>query len=89
VNLKLERSGPWIGVAGLCVVLWLVIVSLLFFLPWWGLLVHLFVLALFVRQLRSWARTKPARCTWIPAYAFIAYLAINAFGVIVLGWDVR
>jgi hypothetical protein len=89
VNLKLERSGPWIGVAGLCVVLWLVIVSLLFFLPLWGLLVHLVVLALFVRLLRLWAQSKPARCTWIPAYAFLAYLAINAFGVIVLGWNVR
>lgn len=88
MNLKLERSGPWIGVAGLCVVLWLVIVSLIFFMPWWGLILHLIVLGLLVRLLRSWARTKPARCVWIPALAFLAYCAVNAIGVLVFGWRV-
>ncbi len=87
MNLNLERSGPWIAVAGLFVVLWLVIVSPLFFAPWWGLLLHLVVLASFVPLLKSWATTRPARSVWIPAYAFLAYCAVNAVGVLVFGWS--
>ena len=89
MSLKLERSGPWIGVTGLFVMLWLVVVSLIFFLPWWGLILHLIVLGLFVRLLRSWAQSTPARCVWIPALAFLAYSAVNALGVLVFGWNVR
>ena len=89
MSLKLERSGPWIGVAGLAVVLWLVIASSIFFLPWWGVILQLVVLGSFVSLLRSWAQTAPARCIWIPAYAFLAYFAINMAGVLVLGWDVK
>jgi hypothetical protein len=88
VSLKLERSGPWIAVAGLAVVLWLVIVSWVFFLPWWGVILQLVVWGSFVPLLRSWAQTAPARCTWIPAYAFLAYFVINVVGVLVLGWSV-
>jgi hypothetical protein len=89
VNLKLERSGPWIGVTGLFVMLWLAITSVFLYAPWWGLVLHLVVLALFVPLLKSWARTQPARCIWIPAYAFLAWCAINALGVLVFGWDAR
>lgn len=88
MSLKLERSGPWIGIAGLAVVLWLVIASSIFFLPWWGVILQLVVLGLFVSLLRSWAQTAPARCTWIPVYAFLAYFAVNVVGVLVFGWDV-
>lgn len=89
MNLKLERSGPWIGVTGLFVMLWLAFTSVFLYAPWWGLVLHLVVLALFVPLLRSWAKTQPARCIWIPAYAFLAWCAINAVGVLVFGWSVR
>ncbi|MFZ0141438.1 MAG: hypothetical protein WAL70_10165 [Aeromicrobium sp.] len=89
MNLKLERSGPWIGVTGLFVMLWLVFTSVFLYAPWWGFVLHLVVLATFVPLLKSWARTQPARCIWIPVYAFLAWCAINALGVLVLGWDVR
>ena len=89
MNLKLERSGPWIGVTGLFVMLWLVFTSVFLYAPWWGFVLHLVVLASFVPMLKSWARTRPARCIWIPVYAFLAWCAINALGVLVLGWDVR
>ena len=89
MNLKLERSGPWIGVTGLFVMLWLVFTSVFLYAPWWGFVVHLVVLASFIPLLKSWARTQPARCIWIPSYAFLAWCAINALGVLVLGWDVR
>ena len=89
MNLKLERSGPWIGVTGMFVMLWLVFTSVFLYAPWWGFLLHLVVLASFVPLLRSWAKTQPARCIWVPAYAFLAWCAINAVGVLVFGWSVR
>ncbi|MGH3458309.1 hypothetical protein [Aeromicrobium sp.] len=85
MNLKLERSGPWIGVTGLFVMLWLVISTVLY-APWWGVLLHLAVLAAFVPLLMSWARTKPAWCTWIPGLAFVAWVAVNSLGVAVFDW---
>jgi hypothetical protein len=89
VNLQLERSGPWIGVTGLFVMLWLAISSVFLYAPWWGLLLHLIVLAAFVPMLKSWARTRPAQCIWIPVYAFFAWCAINALGVLVFGWHLK
>jgi hypothetical protein len=89
VNLKLERSGPWIGVTGLFVMLWLAISSVFLYAPWWGLLIHLVVLALFIPLLRSWATARPARCIWIPVYAFLAWCAINALGVLVFNWHLK
>jgi len=87
VNLKLERSGPWIGAVGLVVMLWLVISTVLY-APWWGILLHLVVQASFVPLLRSWARTHPVWCTWLPGLALAAWLAVNAVGVLALGWRV-
>jgi hypothetical protein len=45
------------------------------------------VLAAFVPLLRSWARTNPVWCTWVPGLAFIAWLGVNAVGVLLLGWS--
>ena len=89
MNLQLERSGPWIGVTGLFVMLWLAVSSVFLYAPWWGLLLHLIVLASFVPMLKSWAQTRPAACIWIPAYAFLAWCAINALGVLVFGWHLK
>ena len=44
--IRLERSGPWIGVAGLFVLLWIAVASSQF-APWWG--VVLFVVLLIQR----------------------------------------
>ncbi|MGH3473335.1 MAG: hypothetical protein ACRDOT_00325 [Aeromicrobium sp.] len=87
MNLKLERSGPWIGVTGLFVMLWLVFSTVLY-APWWGVLLHLVVLAAFVPLLRSWVRTRPAQCIWIPAFAFVAWVAVNSVGVSFFDWSV-
>ncbi len=87
MNLQLERSGPWIGVVGLFVMLWLVISTVLY-APWWGVLLHLVALSLFVPLLKSWTRTQPATCIWIPALAFAAWVAINSVGVSFWGWSV-
>jgi hypothetical protein len=87
VNLKLERSGPWIGAAGLVVMLWLVISTVLY-APWWGVLLHLVVLASFVPLFRSWARTRPVWSMWVPGLAFAAWVVLNTVGVGWWGWQV-
>ncbi len=87
MNLKLERSGPWIGVSGLFVMLWLVFTTAFYdFVPWWGFLIHLVVLASFVPLLLAWARKRPARCIWVPALALVAWCTVNGVGVLALGW---
>ncbi len=87
MSLRLERSGPWIGVTGLVVMLWLVGTTVLY-APWWGVLVHLVVLAAFVPVLRRAIRERPASATWVPAYAFVAWVVVNAVGVWLLGWRI-
>ena len=87
MELRLERSGPWIGVAGLFVMLWLV-VSTVLYAPWWGVVLHLLVLAWFARLLSRWARTDPARSAVVPVLALLAWGAVNAVGVLALGWRV-
>ncbi|MCR4512048.1 hypothetical protein [Aeromicrobium sp. 50.2.37] len=84
-SLQLDRSGPWIGVTGLVVMLWLVI-STVIYAPWWGVLLHLVVLACFVPVLRRTIATRPARATWVPLYALAAWFAVNAVGVSLFDW---
>ncbi len=84
-SLRLERSGPWIGVTGLVVMLWLV-VSTVIYAPWWGVLLHLVVQLCFVPVLRRTIATRPERATWVPLYALAAWVGVNALGVGLLGW---
>ena len=65
------------------------VVSSVFFLPWWGVILHLVVLALFVPLAPVVGQRTGPSCIWIPAFAFLAYFAINALGVLVFGWNVR
>lgn len=83
--MRLERSGPWIGTGGLLVVLWLV-VSTVLYAPWWGVVLHLLVLACFVPVLARRARTAPESCVLVPVAALGAWVAVNVVGVLVLGW---
>lgn len=83
--MRLERSGPWIGTGGLLVVLWLV-VSTVLYAPWWGVVLHLLVLACFVPVLARRARTAPESCVLVPVAALGAWVAVNLVGVLVLGW---
>ena len=90
MNLKLERSGPWIGVTGMFVMLWLAFTSVFLYAPWWGFLLHLIVLASFVPLLRSWAKTAAGSMHLDPGRTHSSPgVAINALGVLVFGWSVR
>ncbi|KQY58913.1 hypothetical protein ASD11_04605 [Aeromicrobium sp. Root495] len=86
MDLDLQRSGPWIGAGGLFVMLWLV-VSTVLYAPWWGVLLHLVVLAAFVPRLVRLSRDRPVRATWVPLEAFAAWVAVNALGVVAFSWS--
>lgn len=82
-----ERAGPWIGVGGLVVMLWLV-GSTVLYAPWWGVVLHLVVLACFVPLLRRRIATRPADAQWVPLLALVAWTVLNAVGVLAWGWQV-
>ncbi|WP_375000016.1 hypothetical protein [Aeromicrobium sp. CTD01-1L150] len=82
-----ERSGPWVGVVGLVVMLWLVISTVLY-APWWGVALHAVVLACFVPMLRRWIHDRPALAPVVPVLALLAWGVVNAVGVLALGWQV-
>ena len=86
MDLDLRRSGPWIGAGGLFVMLWLV-VSTVLYAPWWGVLMHLVVLAAFVPRMARLAKERPERSTWVPLEAFLAWVAVNALGILVFSWS--
>jgi Flp pilus assembly protein TadB len=81
----LERSGPWIAVAGLVVLLWLAI-STVVYAPWWGVLLHVAVLVPLVPWVVRWARSRPAASTFVPLAGLPALGAVTALGVLWGGW---
>jgi hypothetical protein len=84
-RVDLDRAGPWIGAVGLLAVLWLV-VSTTLYAPWWGVVLHLAVLAVFVAVLVRRASVAPAATVWIPLWALLAWVVVNAVGVGLLDW---
>lgn len=84
-RIKLDRSGPWIGVGGLFVLLWMAISTSLY-APWWGVLL---AIALIVPQailMGRWARPHPSRCAWIPLFGLFLWFALVFVGVQWWGW---
>ena len=84
-RVDLDRVGPWIATIGLFAILWLV-VSTTLYAPWWGVVVHLVVLACFAVRLARRAPVAPSSTVWIPVLALLAWVAVNAVGVGLLGW---
>lgn len=84
-RIKLERSGPWIGVAGLFVMLWISISTSLY-APWWGVLLAIALLIPQAVLMNRWARQRPSSCVWIPAAGLLAWLALVFVGVHWWGW---
>jgi len=84
-RLNLYRSGPWIGVVGLFVNLWLTISSVLY-APWWGMLLLLVYLVPQVMLVKRWATARPVWCPWVPL-AGAAVWALTVFvGAQWWGW---
>lgn len=85
-RIQLERSGPWIGVAGLFFLLWIAIASSQF-APWWG--VALFVVLLIPASIlvAKWARTRPRRAAFVPLGSLGVWFAITIIGLNFWGWE--
>ena len=77
--MKLHRSGPWIGVTGVIVMLWLTVASLVF-APWGGVLILLIPWAISVWLVAKWARTKPKQAAYVPLAGFCAWLLASLVG---------
>lgn len=85
-GLRLERSGPWIGVGGLFVLLWLAI-STVIYSPWWGVLLHVMVLVPILAWVVRWARARPVACTFVPLAGLPLLAIVTAIGVTWGGWS--
>lgn len=84
-RIKLERSGPWIGVGGLFVLLWISISTVLY-APWWGVLIAIALLVPQTILMGRWAPTYPRRCVWIPLIGLLAWFALVYVGAHWWGW---
>ncbi len=85
-GLQLERSGPWIAVVGLLVLLWLAFSSMVY-APWWGVVLHIVVLVPVAVWTSRWARTRPAASTFVPLAGLPVLAAVTALGVGFGGWS--
>ena len=85
-GLHLERSGPWIAVVGLLMVLWCS-VSTGLFAPWWGVVIAFVMLVPQVWLLSRWARTHPTWCVWVPVVGLVAWFAYAWLGATLGDWS--
>ena len=84
-KLRLERSGPWIAVVGVVVLLWLAI-STAVYAPWWGVLLHVVVLVPVAVWVSRWARTRPAASAYVPLAGIPLLAIVTALGVALGDW---
>ena len=85
-GLNLERSGPWIGVVGLLLVLWCS-VSTGLFAPWWGVVIAFALLVPQVWLVARWARTRPTWCVWVPVVGLLVWFGYAWLGATVGDWS--
>lgn len=85
-QVQLERSGPWIGIGGLVIVLWFAIGSILY-APWWGVALNLALIVPQAVLLRRWARSKPAWCVLVPLAGTAASILTAFLGARYWGWS--
>lgn len=81
-----QRSGPWIGIAGLFVNLWLTISSVLY-APWWGMVLLLAYLVPQAVLVKRWVRTQPIRCIAVPLAGAAVWALTVVIGAQWWGWS--
>lgn len=86
-RVQLERSGPWIGVAGLFVVLWCS-VSTVLFAPWWGVLLAFALLVPQIVLVRRWAGPRPRWTIAVPVVGLLLWIGLAWVGASWWGWSV-
>ncbi len=85
-DLKLDRSGPWIAIVGLLMVLWCSI-STSIYAPWWGVLLALSFLIPQVWLVKKWVRTKPKLTMVVPLVGLAAWALLSLVGAEWWGWS--
>ena len=71
--------------AGLFVLLWLAI-STVIYAPWWGVLLHVAAIVPIATWTARWARTRPAASTFVPLAGLPVLAAVTALGVGLGNW---
>jgi len=85
-RLQLERSGPWIAVVGLLMVLWCS-VSTGLFAPWWGVAVAFALLVPQVWLVARWTRTRPKVTIAVPVVGLALWAGFAVLGAVVWNWS--
>lgn len=85
-RIRLERSGPWIGVTGLFVLLWIAIASWQF-APWWGVLIFVLLLIPGAMRVARLSQSNPGRAAFVPLGNFVVWLVISVVGLVFWGWE--
>jgi len=85
-RLKLDRSGPWIAIVGLLMVLWCSI-STGIYAPWWGIAIALAFLVPQVWLVAKWARPKPRLTMAVPVVGLVAWALLSLAGAAWWGWS--
>lgn len=85
-SLKLDRSGPWIAIVGLLMVLWCSIATFIY-APWWGVLLALALMVPQVLLVRKWATVKPKLTIAVPVVGLAAWALLSFVGAKWWGWS--
>lgn len=90
MDFNLKQSGPWIGVGGVAMVLFIAFPAILpplGFAPWWGVLMILGLAAIQLIVIARLAKSRPERCAYVPLFGLLAYFALVYVGL--QWWDWR
>ena len=79
------RPAPWIAFAGLAVLLWLYLATLLL-APWWGVAVLLVCWAGLFGLTVRWSRTAPLRTLLVPVLGVAIWVGVVTGGEAWFGW---
>jgi hypothetical protein len=96
VRLNLERSGPWIGIGGVFVQIFIAFPALFTVMPGTEDRLHVpglgiaVIVALWLVQviiLVKLAKARPVWCIYVPVVGLVAYFAVIYAGVRWMGWS--
>ena len=85
-SIQLDRSGPWIAVVGLFMVLWCS-VSTGLFAPWWGVVIAFALLIPQVWLVAKWARSHPRLTMLVPVVGLACWVGFAWLGAVAWDWS--
>lgn len=89
MELNLEQSGPWIGIGGVFILLFIAFPAMfLGFAPWWGIVLIFALLAIQTVIIVRMAKSRPVWCAYVPLFGLVAYIALVAAGAFWMGWSI-